>query len=49
MYDTGEGCVQDKKEAYQMFFLSAEQGYSIAQYNLGIIYSSHPIFQFINN
>jgi TPR repeat protein len=35
MYDTGEGCVQDKHKAFEMFQKSADQGYEIAQFNLG--------------
>lgn len=35
MYDTGEGCQQDKHKAFEMFQKSAEQGYEIAQFNLG--------------
>jgi hypothetical protein len=35
MFDTGEGCAQDKLHAFEMFKKSAEQGYEIAQFNLG--------------
>jgi TPR repeat protein len=38
MYDTGDVVVQDYKEAVKWYRLAAEQGYLIAQYNLGVMY-----------
>jgi len=40
MYDHGLGVTQDKELAIQCYKLAADQGYSRAQFNLGIMYSS---------
>ena len=39
-YDTGEGVVQDKREAVKWYRKAAEQGYPEAQHNLGVMYSN---------
>jgi TPR repeat protein len=36
MYDRGEGCVADKKKAFEMFLRSGAQGNAGALFNLGI-------------
>ena len=36
MYDRGEGCVADKKKAFDMFLKSGGQGNAGALFNLGI-------------
>ena len=38
MYRNGKGVPQDYKEAVRLYRLSAEQGYALAQYNLGLMY-----------
>lgn len=38
MYRVGEGVIQDKKEAIRLYRLSAEQGYTNAQYFLANMY-----------
>ena len=38
MYDLGEGITQDSTEAVKWYRQSAEQGYALAQYALGVIY-----------
>ena len=39
MYSSGEGVTQDHKEAAKWYRLAAEQGYALAQNNLGLMYS----------
>ena len=38
MYDNGRGVPQDDKQAVDWYTKSAEQGYAVAQYNLGWMY-----------
>ena len=38
MYESGQGVIQDYKEAGKLYRLAAEQGYASAQGNLGIMY-----------
>jgi TPR repeat protein len=38
MYRRGEGVVQDKKEAVKWYRKAAEQGFAVAQSNLGVMY-----------
>ena len=38
MYRKGEGVPQDDKTAVKWWTLAAEQGYALAQYNLGVMY-----------
>ncbi len=38
MYDTGEGVTQDYRESVKWYRRAAEQGYDVAQYNLGLMY-----------
>ena len=38
MYSKGIGPLTDKKKAFYLYKKSAEQGYAIAQHNLGVIY-----------
>ena len=38
MYYNGQGVTQNNKETVKWFTLSAEQGYTDAQYNLGLMY-----------
>ena len=40
MYHTGQGVIQDYKEAVKWYRLSADQGYALAQNNLGLMYAS---------
>ena len=39
MYDQGKGVIQDYEEAFKLYYLSAEQGFANAQYNLGSMYA----------
>ena len=39
MYDSGQGVIQDYKEAAKWYKLAAEQGYANAQLNLGRMYN----------
>jgi TPR repeat protein len=47
MYDRGEGCVADKKKAFDMFVKSGAQGNAGALFNLGIFLSSFYHWLFI--
>ena len=38
MYDMGKGVLKDYKEAVRWYQIAAEQGYSSAQHNLGLLY-----------
>jgi len=38
MYSKGEGVAQDYKEAEKWYRLAAEQGFGLAQFNLGLLY-----------
>ena len=38
MYEDGQGITKDYKEAVKWYRLSANQGYALAQYNLGSMY-----------
>ena len=40
MYDSGQGVIEDDKEAVKWYRLAAEQGVANAQYNLGLMYDS---------
>ena len=39
MYDHGQGVPQDYAEAVKWYRLAADQGYAVAQYNLGFMYA----------
>ena len=39
MYDQGKGVIQDHVKAFEWYYLSAEQGFVNAQYNLGSMYA----------
>jgi len=40
MYDKGHGVPQDCQVAVRWFRFAAEQGYALAQYNLGAMYAN---------
>ena len=40
MYDNGEGVPKDNAEAVRWYHLGAEQGYALAQFNLGVMYDN---------
>jgi len=40
MYDNGKGVPQDYKTAVKWYRLAAEQGDTLAQYNLGLMYGN---------
>ena len=40
MYSDGRGVPQNYAEAARLYHLAAEQGYALAQYNLGVMYGN---------
>jgi hypothetical protein len=40
MYLDGDGVPQNDAEAVRFFRLAADQGYAVAQYNLGVMYAN---------
>jgi hypothetical protein len=40
MYDNGEGVPENDAEAVKWYRLAAEQGYVVAQFNLGFMYAN---------
>ena len=40
MYYTGKGVPQDDQEAVRWYRLAAEQGFAVAQYDLGLMYDT---------
>ena len=40
MYRDGDGVPEDDAEAVRLFRLAAEQGFALAQFNLGVMYAN---------
>lgn len=38
MYDRGEGCIVDKRKAFELYAKSAVQGHASALFNLGLFF-----------